>query len=383
VKKSEVNMGLEKIEVDWRSARAGFPITSRAAYLKSAATAPPAPGVAETVAQFYREMTEGGDAHWQSWAARRERARESLAHFINAEPDEVAFVPNTSTGMNIIIDALEGSGEVISCELEFPTSTLPWLHRGIAVNTLSARDGIIEADDIARAMNTRTGVICLSHVQFSNGFRADLEAIGAAKGGHSFVVNASQSAGVLPLDVKRMKIDAMCATGHKWLLGGFGSGFLYMSREMQQRHPPRRIGWMSVEEPFVFRNREYTLIETAAARAETGTPALPAIHALGASIAYLTRLGKDEIERRALAVNRYLTARLIEENFCVLSPLRDERSRSAETLVAFDNPAHTVARLAARDVYVSQKPEGIRIATHFFNDETDIERLIEVLSMRS
>ncbi len=369
-------------KVDWQSVRVGFPITSRAAYLKSAATAPPAPGVAETVAQFYREMTEGGDTHWEAWAKRRESAREALARFINAEPDEVAFVPNTSTGMNIIIDALESSGEVISSELEFPSSTLPWLHRGIAVNTLPGRDGIIEADDIARAMNNRTGVICLSHVQFSNGFRADLEAIGAAKGRHAFVVNASQSAGVLPIDVKRMKIDAMCATGHKWLLGGFGAGFLYMSREMQARHPPRRIGWMSVEEPFAFRNREYTLIETAAARAETGTPALPAMHALGASIAYLTRLGKYQIERRALKINRYLTSRLIEENFRVLSPLKDERSRSAETLVAFDNPAHTVAHLAAHDVHVSLKPEGIRIATHFFNDESDVERLIKAVGCR-
>ena len=232
-------------------------------------------------------------------------------------------------------------------------------------------------------MNNRTGVVCLSHVQFSNGFRVDLETIGAAKGNHALVVYASQSAGVMEIDVKRMKIDAMCATGHKWLLGGFGSGFLYMSREMQHRHPPRRIGWMSVEEPFAFRNREYTLIETAGARAETGTPALPAMHALGASVAYLTRLGTKSIEERALKINRYLTTQLVERNFRVLSPLKDERSRSAETLVAFDNPAHTVARLAARDVYVSQKPEGIRIATHFFNDETDIERLIEVLSMRS
>lgn len=366
-------------EVDWQSVRAEFPITSRGAYLKSAATAPPAPGVVEAVTRFFHEMTEGGDRHWEAWAKRRESAREALARFINAEPDEVAFVPNTSTGMNIIIDALESSGEVISSELEFPSSTLPWIHRGIAVNTLPARDGIIEADDIARAMNNRTGVICLSHVQFSNGFRVDLEAIGTAKGNHALVVNASQSAGVLPLDVKRMKIDAMCATGHKWLLGGFGAGFLYMSREMQHRHPPRRIGWMSVEEPFAFRNREYRLIETAAARAETGTPALPAMHALGASIEFLIRLGKDEIERRALKINRYLTARLIEGNFRVLSPLKDERARSAETLVAFDNPANTVARLAARDVHVSLKPEGIRIATHFFNDETDVERLIEAL----
>ena len=97
------------------------------------------------------------------------------------------------------------------------------------------------AEDIRGAMNVRTGIICLSHVQYSNGLRMNLEVVGDAKGGHALVVNASQSAGVFEIDVKRMKIDALCSTGHKWMLSGYGSGFVYLSRELLERTRPRAI----------------------------------------------------------------------------------------------------------------------------------------------
>src|SRR6266496_3243524 len=134
--------------------------------------------------------------------------------------------------MNVIVDALTGRGEVISCVLEFPVSTIPWMHRRIPVHFVKSVNGEVPIEEIRRAMTPKTGVLSLSHVQFSNGFRSDLEELGGAKGEHMLVVNASQSAGVFALDVKRMKIDALCATGHKWMLAGYGSGFLYLHREL-------------------------------------------------------------------------------------------------------------------------------------------------------
>ena len=137
---------------------------------------------------------------------------------------------------------------------------------------------------------------------------------------------------------------------------------------------------MSVEEPFEMRNREYLLRPDAAARAETGCPHFAGIFALGASVDYMMKIGVREIERRVLALNRYLTARLTETGWRVLSPLRDEAARSGETLVAAARPKRVVARLAGRGVSVTEKPQGIRISTHFFNKEEDIERLIAALA---
>jgi cysteine desulfurase/selenocysteine lyase len=364
---------------DWGQIRRDFPVTERIAYLNCAATGAIPRQVADAASGFYRDVLAWGDAPWEEWVRRRERARSLVARLINAEPEEIGLTTNTSQGMNLIVDALEGRGDIVSCELEFPVSTLPWMHRGISINLVKARDGELQVEEIEGAMTDRTGVICLSHVQFSNGFRAPLAEIGAAKGRHRFVVNAAQSAGVFRIDVKRMKIDALCSTGHKWLLAGYGSGFVYLSREVLDETRARSASWMSVHHPFAMRNDALDLRRDAAARAETGCPHFAGIFALEAAVEYHLNVGSERIERRALELNRRLTERLIESGWEVLSPLRDESVRSAETLVVCADPARVVHHLHERHIAVTQKPEGIRVATHFFNDESDIERLIAAL----
>ena len=154
-----------------------------------------------------------GDVHWDKWFAQREEVRVRVASFINAEPDEIGLTTNTSSGMNLIVDALEKHGEVISCDLEFPVTTITWMHRRIPVHLVKSLDGVVRPEDLRAAMNTRTGIISMSYVQYSNGFRSNLEELGSIKGTHAFVVNASQAAGVFEIDVKRMKIDALCRPG--------------------------------------------------------------------------------------------------------------------------------------------------------------------------
>jgi cysteine desulfurase / selenocysteine lyase len=370
-------------EMNWKLVRGDYPVTERAVYLNSAAAGPLMRQASEAAYSFYREMMEGGDAGWEEWLERRERARESLARFINAEPEEIAFTTNTSSGMNLIADALEGRGSVISCNLEFPVSTWPWVHRGHRLELIEARGGAIETEDVRRAMTGRTGLISLSHVQFSTGLRVPLEEIGAIKGHHAFVVNASQSAGAFPLDVKRMRIDALCATGHKWMTAGYGAGFVYLSRELLHETRPRAIGWLSVEDPFqMLYSRNFKVRPQAAARAELGCPHFAGIFALGASADRFMEIGTGKIEARVLELNRLLTGRLEEAGWRVLSPLKTEGARSAQTLVAASDPKGLTEYLFSRDISVTEKPEGIRVSTHLFNDEEDIDRLMTALKER-
>jgi selenocysteine lyase/cysteine desulfurase len=367
-------------EMDWQAVRRDYPVTERFAYLNSAAAGPVMRQAAEAASSFYREMMEEGDARWEGWLDKRERVRERVARFINAEPEEIAFTINTSTGMNLIADALAERGRVISCNLEFPVSTWPWLYRGVGVDLIEAREGIVEAEDVRRRMSQQTGVISLSHVQFSNGLRAPLEEIGALKGRHKFVVNASQSAGAFRIDVKRMRIDALCATGHKWLTAGYGSGFVYLSRELLRETRGQSIGWLSVEDPFrMMYGGDFTVREDAAARTELGCPHFAGIFALGASVARFLEIGTEKIEERVLELNRSLTHQLIESGWRVLSPLRSEATRSAQTLLAAEEPKRLTEYLFARGIAVTEKPQGIRISTHLFNNEEDIARLIAAL----
>ncbi|HXQ70422.1 MAG TPA: aminotransferase class V-fold PLP-dependent enzyme [Pyrinomonadaceae bacterium] len=365
--------------IDWASIRKQFPVTNNSVYLNTAAAGPLAQSTAEAGAAYYEQMMNDGDLHWDEWLGKREEVRKQVARFINAEPDEIGFTTNTSSGMNTIVDALEKHGEVISCDLEFPVTTIPWMHRRIPVHLVKSVEGVVRSEDVSAAMNVRTGVISISYVQFSNGFRSNLEELGNSKGRHVFVVNASQAAGAFEIDVKRMKIDALCTTGHKWMRSGYGSGFVYLSRELQAASNQRTIGWLSVQDPYAMRNNEVHLRHDLSARSELGCPHFAGIFALGASIDMMQSIGPANIEARVLELNRKLTTRLSETGWKVLSPLNSEEHRSAETLVAAENPAQVVGKLANQKVFVTEKPQGFRVATDFFNNEDDIERLIYAL----
>ena len=365
--------------INWGEIRARFPVTRSCVYLNTAAAGPLAESTAKAGAFYYEQMMNDGDVHWDEWLARREEVRAQVAAFINAEPEEIGFTTNTSSGMNLIVDALEKHGEVISCDLEFPVTTIPWMHRRIPVHIIKSVEGVARPEDLRAAMNERTGILSLSYVQYSNGFRSDLEELAEIKGGHALVVNASQAAGVFEIDVKRMRIDALCATGHKWMLSGYGSGFVYTSKELLAASRPRSIGWLSVKDPYGDKNNEVHLRHDLSARAELGCPHFAGIFALGASIEMMQSIGIANIQVRALELNRTLTSRLSEIGWRVLSPLGDEKFRSAETLVAAANPAQVVNQLAQEKILVTEKPQGFRVATDFFNNEDDIERLIEAL----
>jgi cysteine desulfurase/selenocysteine lyase len=360
----------------WEDVREDFPGLARKAYLNAAATSLTPRPVREVVDAFYRDLEDSGDRLWGQWVARRETVRRKVARFVGAEPGEIAFVPNTSTGVNLVVDLLEADGAVLSDELEFPAVTLPWIHRGVLVRFVPAVEGVLRLESFAEGEAPRSATIAISHVQFSNGCRQDLDAFGRVKGKRHLVVSGSQSVGAFPVDVKRSQIDALVSAGHKWLCAGYGAGFCYVRQGLLDRTPPRAVGWMSGEDPFGFDNRRMRIVRTNA-RTELGCPAFGPIFALGAAVDYLAGLGIETIAERILALNMYLTSRLAHESFEVLSPGGDHRS--GQTLVRLPAPERARAFLAARDVYVTPKPEGVRISTHFYNDERDIDACVEGL----
>ena len=361
----------------WEDVRQDFPGLRNQVYLNAAATSITPRPVREAAERFYRELEDEGDRAWDSWMERREEVRGKVARFVGADPDEIAFVPNASTGMNLVVDLLATDGHVLSDELEFPTVTLPWIHRGVHVHFMPAVEGILRLESFARAQAPRAATIAISHVQYSNGCRQDLDAFGALKEGRHLVVAGSQSLGAFPVDVRRSAIDALVTGGHKWLCAGYGGGFLYVKRELLEMRPPKAIGWMSVEEPYAFDNRRARVV-LANRRNETGCPPFPAIFALGAAIDYLQSLGVDAIAERVLALNMYLTVQLEREGFEVLSPGGEHRS--GETLVRVEAPARFLRFLKSRGIHVTEKPEGLRIATHFYNNEHDVDVCVKALA---
>src|SRR5258705_12413151 len=192
--------------INWNDIRKQFPVTNNNTYLNTAAAGPLARQTAQAASRYYEQMMNDGDVHWDNWLAQREQVRAKVAGLLNAEPDEIGFTTNTSTGMNLIIDALENHGEVISSDLEFPVTTIPWMHRRIPVHLVKSVAGEARLCDLRRAMNTRTGNILIGYLQFSNGSRPYPEDLNGIKRGYSLVVKDKQGTGGFRVYFKRVHI---------------------------------------------------------------------------------------------------------------------------------------------------------------------------------
>jgi cysteine desulfurase / selenocysteine lyase len=361
----------------WSWARSQFPAAEQVTYLNAAATCPLSRHVVETISGYAQELSFRGEGVWEGWLSRVEEVRQKVARFINAHPDEIAFTQNTSTGINLLADLLGSDGAVLSNVLEFPAGTLPWLHRGVSMQFIKDREGVLYPEDFATPEALQTKTIVLSQVQFSNGCRQNLSQFAAVKQHRNLIVCGSQSLGAFAVDVQRDGVDALVTSGHKWLCAGFGAGFVYVNRRLIEEKTPQAIGWLSVKEPFLFENQRVNALLGSNRRSELGCQNFAPIFALGAALDFLSSLRLAEIEERVLALNQYLTDCLQREGFIVLSPLGAHRS--GEVLCSLPAPARAVAFLREHKVSVTEKPQGIRISTHFFNNEEDVHRLLEVL----
>jgi cysteine desulfurase / selenocysteine lyase len=367
----------------WEKIRKEFPVTKSYTYLANAAISPIPIPVVEATLRFYDGMLNHGGTLWENWMEKMEQTREVYAEFINASSDEVGFTHSTSEGMNIIAHMLSAKGSVISNELEFPSSVLPWLNRGSDIHFVRAKNGRILKQDIADAINSKTRTVVISHVQYSTGFRQDLVDLSelTTKCGLYLVVNPTQSLGALHFDVKDFRVDFMASNGHKWILSSFGIGTIFIKKEyledIHQFHPPffSQFGQKQRE---IFDNSKLNMSNTAS-RFELGSPHFSNILSLKAAIEYISRIGITQIERRILSLTSYLVEKLHELNLEIISPLKEEKWRSGIIVFKMHNADEIVRKLEKKRIIVSARGGGIRISPHLYNNEEDIDRLAQEL----
>ena len=367
-----------------------FAILDELDFLNHAAVAPisgPAGAALRTYAeQAARRAYVGG-----GWYAAMGRVKQLAARLINAEgPRDIALIPNTSFGLNLVARGVDWrpGDRVVTTGEEYPANRYPWrdlTRLGVVVHEVPADDaGRVCARRVADAVDARTRVVSVSHVQYATGYRTALRPIADAVHavGGLLCVDAIQSCGVLPVDVQADGIDCLAADGHKWMLGPEGAGFFYAHCAAAARLHPAVIGWMNRVNPLDYDVEGFELPGDAR-RFEAGTWNIPGTLALGASLEMLLDEGIDRVWAQVEALTAQLHAGLSELGLAVTSPRDDAAERSG--IVAFAPPkgvdaASAAARLETLGTVVAVRAGRLRASPHFYNRPEQIDRLVERLA---
>ena len=388
-----------------RLRRDEFPALAQKTFLDAACASLAPKAAANAIAAFLADVVEcparsSTEFHIQLDAA-RDTARPEVARLIGAAPRDVALVENTSQGLTIAARAmaLGPEDEVLVPDLEYLQVPLAWrqgpLTRRPAITLVRHVRGTLPAEAFEAASSSETRAVVMSSVQWSNGYRADLEAIGALcrRRGWLFVVDAIQQLGAFPLDVSRVPADIVVCGGHKWLNAPFGAGFLYLRPESRDRLRPPVAGYLSVDPPEggwaeYFRTPGITPLQPVtftdeARRYESGgTSNYPGAVGLAASLRLLNDLGPAAIETHIRTLTDRLLVGLAELPVTVVTP-PDPAHRSG--IITFSlgdvtREAALIERLLDERILVSHRYTsgvgGVRVSCHVYNALEDVERLL-------
>jgi selenocysteine lyase/cysteine desulfurase len=364
-----------------RELRADVPALHDGVYMNFGAHGPSPPYVVEAADEFVRsheyEAPVAEDPYSVAFES-YDRTRERIASFVGATSDEIALTESTTAGINAVAGAIEWQpGDVVvRTDLEHPAGVLPWQRlrqEGVEVRVVETEAGRIDEDAFAAAV-ADARLACFSAVTWTHGTRlpvADLVNI-AHEAGALALVDAVQVPGQLPMDVHEWGADAVAAAGHKWLLGLWGGGFLYVDRAVAEELEPRTIGYRSVETP----TADHYEFAAGARRFEVGS-ANPAPHAaLAEAIDVIDSVGVEDIADRIGNLAGRLAQGVPEER--LYSPKAPE---SGLVTIGVDDPAETVDRLASDGIVVRSLPEpdAVRASIHAVNTASEVDQLLGAL----
>ncbi len=374
----------------WDKIRKDFKITKNYTYFHSAGMSPIPEPVFKTITKAYERLYEAGDVDFHRDLEQSEVLLQKIGDHLNTSSENLALLPNTSLAMSMVAISMQRSlhmpFSILSKEDEFPATHIPFEYQGIPVKYVEAENGRYPVERILDQIDESTRAVVCSYVQYSTGFRQDLEALGKALKEKDllFVVNATQGFPFFPIDLEKMYIDVMVASLHKWGCAGHVGSLMYTSEAYRERFPAPVAGWMSVRPP----EGEYILtskgdpvrIHPHAAQYQFGTSNLQSVLGLKAAMSYMEEIGFENIRRRILELVTETIASLSQlEDVEILSPHSHagEQSGILSINLKGKNNEACVGHLEGKGIITAMRDGNIRVSCNIFNNSEDIELLTE------
>jgi selenocysteine lyase/cysteine desulfurase len=363
-----------------------FPVFEQRVYINSCSQGALSDSVRDAYGRYLDDWDEHG-APWEYWVGRLEAVRAAIASIVNADDGEIAVTTSVSAGVSALASGLlfdKGRDTVVVSDFEFPTIGQIWHaqeRRGVRVVHVPAEaDGTIPLERFAEAIDERTALVATTHVCFRNGGRLDVEGIAriAHERGALVLVDAYQTIGSLPVDVRALGCDFLAAGVLKYLLGSAGLGFLYCRRELVETIEPTATGWFADRDIFEMDIHDYSPAPTAR-RFEAGTPPVPSIYAAIAGIELMQEIGIAETEAHVRELNALLRDGVEELGGRVATPREPERSGALVCIPSTDVSA-LVTALADQGIVTSSRDDKLRISAHCYNTAEDVQATVDALA---
>lgn len=370
----------------WGAYRSEFPVFERATYLNTCslgALGTRVRAATERALDLWDAL--GASAWYGPWWDELSALRASVARLLGCAPQDVALHPSVTAALSAVASCFDyrARPRVVSASIDFPTVTYQWLakqSRGVEVEFVRSPDGLsVPLEEFERAIDERTQLVATSHVYFQSGMIQDIAALARlahAKGAY-LLVDAYQSAGQLPLDVRASDVDFLVTGGLKWLLGGPGVAYLYARRELVAQLHPSVVGWFAHRDQFAF---DVTHLEYAedARRLEGGTPAIASVYAGRAGLEYVHEIGPKRLRERQVELVTWLVQGVHALGLTARGGGRPEGLAGIVTVPVPDPPA-AVAALAREHIIIDTRPGVIRLSPYFYNTVEDLERVLTAL----
>jgi selenocysteine lyase/cysteine desulfurase len=377
------------IRAKFATTRALFPHTGKVAYFNSASYGPFCTPVRDAIYENVeiRMAADRDDSHDAFDTA--DWLRTAYAKMIGAPKRTVGIGLNTSFGLNMAAFGLplKRGDEILVSDIEFPAIVYTWKAaaeaRGLKIKFVKSRDRCLDIDALNKAIGKRTRVLSLSYVQFFNGYKNDLATLAEICRKHDlyFVVDGIQGMGVEPLNVVKTGIDIFTSGCQKWMLAPQGCGFFYLSDRVRDTMTPPVMSWLGVDWKMQFSdlfhyNREWI---DSARRFELGYYVVLNLHGMKAAAQVFQNLGIRNIQQHNHALIDRL-AKYIRSNpqYRITSSM-EPKHRSSIFTFACERVAELHRELLKNKIILVNREGSIRVSVHLFNDESDIDRLIEVL----
>lgn len=367
-----------------------FPVTRDKVFLAHAGVCALPRRVAEAIRDYATQSTKG-DQETLVPAFQLGKSRELAAGLIGAKPEEIAFVGPTSLGLSCVAGGLrfKKHDNILIYFDDYPSNVYPWMalaDRGVQVRFLNIRElGRIRPVEVLGQIDESTRLVALASCHFVAGYRVNLDEIGAAlrKRGILFCVDGIQTVGAFPMAVEN--IDFLAADAHKWMLGPCAAGILYVRKEIQDRLRPLMLGWNNVHCPEFVAQEEMTL-RPGAARYEAGSHNLLGLVGLNAAIELLQEVGVENVGRELARKRAWLVPALEAKGYTVLHAAASlENVSGITTFSKADADLPTLhKRLEQAQIITSLRSDRsgrqyIRVSPHFYNTDSELHRLLELL----